>query len=69
MLTSLLDPDVVVGGGPAALGELLFEPARARAAEGVSPTAGRKLPEIVLAALGNDAGVVGAAHLARRPSR
>ena len=66
MLTSVLDPDVVVvGGGMAALGELLFGPARAALAAGVCPALPRTLPPIVLAALGNDAGVVGAADLAR----
>jgi N-acetylmuramic acid 6-phosphate etherase len=66
MLTSLLDPDVVVvGGGMATLGELLLAPARAALAEGVSPALPRTLPSVVLAALGNEAGVVGAADLAR----
>jgi glucokinase len=66
MLTWLLDPDVVaVGGGLAAAGDLLLEPARASAAEGSSPVLARTPPRIVAAQLGNDAGVVGAADLAR----
>ena len=66
MLTWLLDPDVVaVGGGLAAAGDLLLGAARASAAEGASPVLGRTPPRIVAAALGTDAGVVGAADLAR----
>jgi glucokinase len=61
----VLDPDVIVlGGGVAAAGETLFEPAR----EEFSRRAyigGAELTPIVPAELGNTAGVVGAALLAR----
>jgi glucokinase len=61
-LTIFLAPQrVVVGGGVAAAGELLFEPLRAE----VERRAGRVAPlgeiEIMPAALGADAGAVGAA--------
>jgi N-acetylmuramic acid 6-phosphate etherase len=70
LLTSVLDPDVVViGGGMAAVGDLLLVPARAALAEGVSPALHRTPPAIVPAALGNDAGIVGAADLARTSTR
>jgi glucokinase len=70
LLTSVLDPDlVVVGGGMAALGDLILEPARAALAEDVSPALHRAVPAIVPAALGNDAGIVGAADLARTSTR
>jgi glucokinase len=62
-LARAFDPEaIVVGGGVSEEGERLLEPARAELArrfEGqVAP------PILVSAALGNDAGVVGAAHLA-----
>ncbi len=59
------DPDVViVGGGVADIGEVLLGPARAeleRRFEGQAPP-----PRVVPAALGNDAGMIGAALLARQ---
>lgn len=59
------DPDVViVGGGVADIGEALLGPARAelgRRFEGQAPP-----PKVVPAALGNDAGMIGAALLARQ---
>jgi glucokinase len=64
-LVNVLDPDVVVmGGGVAAAGDLLLEPAR-RAFEGAveAPTARPAVP-LLAAELGNEAGVVGAATLA-----
>jgi glucokinase len=69
-LTALLDPDVViVGGGLAAAGELLLGPARARLAEALSPVLRRSLPRVVAAELGAEAGVVGAADVARTAVR
>jgi glucokinase len=57
----LAPPRIVVGGGVAAAGDLLFDPLRAE----VEARAGRVAPlaeiEIVPAALGTDAGAVGAA--------
>ena len=65
-LASALDPGVfVVGGGVADAGELLLGPARAVFAERLTGGAFRPHAEIRLACLGNDAGMVGAADLAR----
>ncbi|HEY8498405.1 MAG TPA: ROK family protein [Limnochordales bacterium] len=63
-LMNLLDPDVIViGGGVSRLGEMMMEPlrryVRARAVPG--PAEGTRL---VLARLGSDAGIVGAAAVA-----
>jgi glucokinase len=69
-LTALLDPSVVViGGGLANAGELLLEPVRRAFADVVY--AGSEAPHvrIVGAALGELAGAVGAALLARYDSR
>lgn len=62
-LAMAFDPQaIVVGGGVAALGDILLEPARVQLLsryEGkVNP------PQLVVASLGNKAGVVGAANLA-----
>lgn len=67
-LVNIFDPDVVVVGGGAATGtgELLLEPARAALADHLTLREYRPAVEIVPAALGNDAGSVGAADLARR---
>jgi len=66
MVASILDPgQVVVGGGVAAAGELLLEPARTRYDELLSARSERPHLEICEATLGNDAGIVGAADLAR----
>lgn len=64
-LVNLLEPElVVVGGGFAAAGELLLGPARAvLARDGVTPS--RDTVRVVLAALGVDAGLVGAALVGR----
>lgn len=59
----LLDPDViVVGGGVAAAGEVLFGPLRRALARHVLP--GMPVPLLLGASLGYDAGVVGAIALA-----
>lgn len=66
-VAALLDPAlIVVGGGVCEAGDLLLEPTReafrgALSAGGVRPEA-----RIALAAMGNDAGIVGAADLARQ---
>lgn len=64
-LVNLLEPElVVVGGGFAAAGELLLGPARAvLARDGVTPS--RDTVRVVRAALGVDAGLVGAALVGR----
>ena len=63
-LTNIFDPEVIViGGGAAAVGELLFAPARrVLAARGLPPA--RDRVRVVPAALGPDAGFIGAAGLA-----
>jgi glucokinase len=65
-LSVLLDPAcVVIGGGVIDAGEILLSPTRA-AVERYMPFQGKHpSPRIVAAELGNDAGVVGAADLAR----
>ncbi|MDP9330781.1 MAG: ROK family protein [Actinomycetota bacterium] len=64
-LVNILDPEVVVvGGGALAAGDLLLEPARAAFLEAVEAPDHRPEVPIVAAALGNDAGGVGAALLA-----
>jgi glucokinase len=64
-LVTIFDPDlVVVGGGVAATGELLLAPARASFERYVHARDHRDLPPLVLARLGADAGLVGAATLA-----
>lgn len=63
-LINAFDPDVViVGGGVMAAGDLLLEPARAVVAERALRV-GRERARIVPAALGEDAGMIGAATLA-----
>jgi len=64
-LVLTLDPDVIViGGGVATAGEPLLEPARKEMARRCY-CSGASLPRVVAAELGNTAGVVGAALLAR----
>jgi len=61
----ILDPDVVVlGGGVSAIGQALLAPAREEL-ERRTASYGLRLPRLVFAELGHDAGVVGAALLAR----
>lgn len=65
-LAATLDPGLfVIGGGVADAGELLLAPARRVFEQRLTGTGRRPLAEIRLAALGNDAGLVGAADLAR----
>ena len=64
-LVNVLDPDVVVvGGGVIEAGELLLGPARTAFARSVEAPDHRPEVPIVPAAMGNDAGAVGAADLA-----
>ena len=65
-LAAAFDPGAfVIGGGVADAGELLLGPARRVFAERLTGTASRPHAEVRLAELGNDAGLVGAADLAR----
>lgn len=65
-LVAGFDPDVVVvGGGAAASGERLLRPAREALAQRLVGAGHRELPEVVTAALGPEAGAIGAATLAR----
>jgi len=65
-LACLLDPAVVVvGGGVSEAGDLLLDPARQAYSTSLSAGAHRPHLQIVAAELGNDAGLVGAADLAR----
>lgn len=65
-LSALLDPRMyVVGGGVGEAGDMLLGPAREVLENELFARAQRPLPEVVLATLGNDAGVVGAADLSR----
>jgi glucokinase len=64
-LVNALDPAVVVvGGGAMQAGELLLGPARTAYSARVLGAAHRKIPLVAPAALGDDAGMVGAALLA-----
>jgi glucokinase len=66
-LTAVLDPAVVaIGGGVADAGDLLLEPARAAFRQQLTGRGHRPELEIRQASLGNRAGLVGAADLARR---
>jgi len=65
-LAAILDPGCfVIGGGVSEAGDLLIGPARAAFANGLTGAAYRPLAEIRLAELGTDAGLIGAADLAR----
>jgi glucokinase len=67
-LAEVLDPAVVVvGGGVGEARDLLLEPARQAYAAALSAGAHRPHLEIMPAVLGNDAGLIGAADLARVP--
>ena len=69
-LVAALDPALlVVGGGVSAAGRLLLDPARAALARSLVGAADRVVPSIAPAALGPEAGMIGAAWLARRWSR
>ncbi|MEX2274533.1 MAG: ROK family protein [Actinomycetota bacterium] len=65
-LVNILDPQlIVIGGGAVESGDLLLAPARAAFRDTVeAPQHRPRLPSIVPAALGNDAGGVGAGLLA-----
>ncbi|MDX6301081.1 MAG: glucokinase [Nocardioidaceae bacterium] len=67
-LAAVLDPAaVVIGGGVSEAGDLLLEPVRSHFRANLTGRNYRPELEIRLAMLGNKAGMIGAADLARRP--
>ena len=67
-LVQIVDPQVlVVGGGVIDAGDLLLTPARAGYEQALAQRGRLPVAEVRGALLGNTAGVVGAADLARRP--
>lgn len=65
-LVAAFDPGlVVVGGGVSAAGDKLLDPARSALSRSLVAAAYREVPPMVRAALGPEAGVVGAAELVR----
>src|SRR3954447_24623363 len=67
-LAAVLDPAaVVIGGGVSEAGDLLLDPVRAHFRANLTGRNYRPELEIRLALLGNKAGMIGAADLARRP--
>jgi len=68
-LAAILDPSCfVIGGGVSEAGELLLDPARGAFEHALTGRGHRPLAEIKVAQLGEDAGIVGAADLAREGS-
>lgn len=68
-IVNLLDPEIIViGGGISRAGELVLGPARATMRRRSMRLEGREIP-VVPAALGDDAGVIGASFLARGEAR
>jgi glucokinase len=66
-MVQILDPDVlVIGGGVIEAGDLLMAPTRAAYIDELAARAGLAVAPVVEARLGNMAGVVGAADLAKR---
>ena len=66
-LAAILDPACfVIGGGVSEAGDLLLDPARAAFERALTGRGHRPLAEIAVAQLGQDAGIVGAADLARQ---
>ena len=65
-LAAAFDPELfVIGGGVSETGGLLLDPARRAFAKGLTGRGYRPEAHVVAAALGNEAGVIGAADLAR----
>jgi glucokinase len=65
-LAAVLDPEVVViGGGVSKLGEMVLAPARDRLERALPGRGFRPGPRVVVAELGPQAGIVGAADLVR----
>ncbi len=69
-MAAAIDPScIIVGGGVSEAGDLLLDPARASFARTLVGRGYRPEPPIVRAALGPDAGFVGAADMARSAAR
>ncbi len=65
-LTAIVDPEAfIIGGGVSEAGDLLLSAAQRTLTEKVDTGTKRPIPRILLAQLGNDAGIVGAADLVR----
>lgn len=65
-IASVIDPErVVIGGGVIEAGEILLEPLRASLHRHSPMRSSHAMPEVVAAELGNSAGIVGVADLAR----
>jgi glucokinase len=68
-IATLFDPStIVIGGGVSAAKELLLKSAQVAFEKNLPAKANRPHPRFGLAELGNDAGIIGAADLARRPA-
>ncbi|WP_277213074.1 ROK family glucokinase [Isoptericola croceus] len=66
-VAALLDPELIVlGGGVGAAGDLLLAPVRRAYEAQLSALGHRPVAQIELAQQGNEAGIIGAADLARR---
>lgn len=65
-IAAILDPEVfVVGGGGGDAGDLILQPAREAFEQRLTARDHRPIAQIVSAKLGNDAGMIGVADLAR----
>ena len=65
-LAAIVDPDAfVIGGGVSEAGDLLLASAQRTLSQKVFGGVNRPLPALLVAQLGNDAGIVGAADLVR----
>ncbi len=65
-LVAVLDPAlIVIGGGVASAGDLLLGPVRSTFHDSLAARGRRPEPEFAIAEMQNDAGIVGAADLAR----
>jgi glucokinase len=64
--SSIIDPQsVVIGGGVIDAGEILLDPIRTSLKKNSPMRSSHDMPNVVAAKLGNDAGIVGVADLAR----
>ena len=69
-LAAAFDPScIVIGGGLSGAGDLLLDPTRSAFSKALTGRGHRTEPEIVIAALGPEAGFIGAADMARSAAR